>query len=179
MIIFINGAFGVGKTTVAEQLVARIPNSLLFDAEEVGGFLRTVLKPIDNTDDFQHLPMWRTLTITTARLLKETYGRHLVMPMTIWHRPYFDEIIGGLRAIEPDFYHFCLTATEKTLYERLQARGDSPEVFRWCWKQDEQCLAAFQSPAFAVHIATDDASPTALMAEILGAIQHTNTSGGG
>jgi broad-specificity NMP kinase len=27
MIIFINGAFGVGKTTVAELLVSRLPNS--------------------------------------------------------------------------------------------------------------------------------------------------------
>ncbi len=34
MIIFINGAFGVGKTTIAENLVSRIPNSLLFDPEE-------------------------------------------------------------------------------------------------------------------------------------------------
>jgi dephospho-CoA kinase len=31
MIIFINGSFGVGKTTVAEMLVKRISNSLLFD----------------------------------------------------------------------------------------------------------------------------------------------------
>ena len=28
MIILINGSFGVGKTTVAELLVKRIPNSL-------------------------------------------------------------------------------------------------------------------------------------------------------
>lgn len=37
MIIFINGALGVGKTTVAELLVSRLSNSLLYDPEEVGG----------------------------------------------------------------------------------------------------------------------------------------------
>jgi deoxyadenosine/deoxycytidine kinase len=31
MILFINGSFRVGKTTVAEMLVKRISNSLLFD----------------------------------------------------------------------------------------------------------------------------------------------------
>jgi len=35
VIIFINGSFGVGKTTVAEKLVSRLPDSLLYDPEEV------------------------------------------------------------------------------------------------------------------------------------------------
>jgi thymidylate kinase len=34
MIILINGSFGVGKTTVAELLVKRIPNSLPIPARE-------------------------------------------------------------------------------------------------------------------------------------------------
>ncbi len=53
MIIFINGAFGVGKTTVAELLVSRLPNGLLFDPEEVGGAPSRMLRPIATFDDFQ------------------------------------------------------------------------------------------------------------------------------
>ena len=45
MIVFINGPFGVGKTTVAERLVGRLPGSLLFDAELVGSFLRRIVAP--------------------------------------------------------------------------------------------------------------------------------------
>lgn len=36
MFIMINGAFGVGKTTTASKLQERMPNSILFDPEEVG-----------------------------------------------------------------------------------------------------------------------------------------------
>ncbi len=48
MIVFINGTFGVGKTTAAERLVVRLPGSLLFDAELVGSLLRRIVAPIEN-----------------------------------------------------------------------------------------------------------------------------------
>ena len=141
MIIFVNGAFGVGKSTVAQMLAARLPNSLLFDAEMVGYFLRAVVPKEALTDDFQDLPMWRTLTVATARLLREQYSRTLIMPMTIWHRPYFDEILGGLRTDDPAVHHFTLTATEETLRTRLLGRDDRPETFAWCWARAQHCLA--------------------------------------
>ncbi len=173
MIVFLNGAFGVGKTTLAERLVARLPNSLLYDAEEVGYFLGKIVAPIDRPDDFQHLPMWRSLTVTTAHLLRQTYGRTLVMPMTIWRRPCFDEVLGGLRAGDPEVYHFSLTATAETLAGRLRRRGDSPEVFAWCWARAERCIAAFQDPVFAVQIATDGKTPDELTAELLALLPAT------
>ena len=37
MIILVNGSFGVGKTTVAELLVNRIPNSLLYEPRNSWG----------------------------------------------------------------------------------------------------------------------------------------------
>lgn len=171
MIVFLNGAFGVGKTTVAERLAERIPNSLLFDAEEVGYFLRKVVAPVEQPDDFQHLPIWRTLTIDTARWLSERYGRTLIMPMTIWRAAYFEEVISGLRAFEPALHHFCLTATEQTLVERLRGRGDRPEVLAWCLEQARQCLAAFTAPAFAEHLATDGKTPDALVEMILSRLE--------
>src|SRR5207248_3034148 len=130
--------------TVAERLVEILPNSFLFDAEEVGQFLNKVLGSIDQPDDFQHYPMWRSLVVTTAKLLRQSYDRDLIMPMTIWHLPYFDEVIGGLRRIEPSFYHFCLTASVVTIQERLRRRGTGPGT--WTWDRAERCHAAFQSP---------------------------------
>jgi 2-phosphoglycerate kinase len=53
MIIFINGAFGVGKTSVATELSSLIPDSLMFDPEEIGFMLRNILGSIDKKDDFQ------------------------------------------------------------------------------------------------------------------------------
>jgi AAA domain len=155
MIIFINGAFGVGKTTIAETLVSRIPNSLLFDPEEVGYFLRNVVNPIEQFEDFQDLAMWRPLVVITAKMLKETYGRTLVMPMTIWHLPYFKEVLAGLRQFEPDLYHFCLTASVETIHNRLKMRPNSSQAYAWCNERIERCVEAFKLPEFAVQIATD------------------------
>ncbi len=173
MIVFINGAFGSGKTTVAQQLESLLPNSLLFDPEEVGFFLRNVLKHIDDPDDFQHYPMWRSLVVTTAQLLRERYGRTLIMPMTIWHLPYFDEVIGGLRQIEPEFHHFCLIASTATIHERLERRGETPGG--WSWERAERCCTAFRSPRFETKILSEVASPDEISATILTALESFTT----
>ncbi len=168
MIIFINGSFGVGKTTVAELLVNRIPNSLLYDPEEIGICLSNIVRPIEHFEDFQDLTMWRTLTITTAKLLKETYRRTLVIPMTLWYKPHFHEIISGLKQNESNLFHFCLTATTKTIYERLEGRRSEhqPEAFAWICQRVERCVAAFQSPTFATQIVTNDKTPDEIASEI-------------
>ena len=169
MIILINGSFGVGKTTVAELLVKRIPNSLLYDPEVVGSCLSHVVRPFEQFEDFQDLPMWRTLTITTAQLLKQTYKRTLVVPMTLWYEPYFHEIISGLKQFEPDLLHFCLTASAQTIFERLEVRRSehTQEDYSWICQRVEGCVDAFQSAAFAMHIGTERRIPDEIASEIL------------
>ncbi len=173
MIIFINGAFGVGKTTTAELLAARLPNSLFFDAEMVGYFLRRIIPASEQPDDFQNLPMWRTLTIATAHQLRQNYGWTLVMPMSIWHRPYFDEILGGLRAAGEEIHHFCLTATMETLEARIRA---SNEAIEWRLAHAERCIAAFQTPAFATQVPTDGKTPETIVEKILARLPRERTA---
>lgn len=172
MIVFINGAFGVGKTTLAELLLARIKNSLLFDAEEVGVFLSHVVQPIVTFDDFQDLPMWRTLTVETAKQLKLSYGRTLIMPMTIWYQPYFEEVMTGLRQSEPHLYHFCLTASAETIAARLRQRNYLPETQAFSYEHIEPCVAAFKSPLFAQQLDTEEKLPEELAEEIQAYIRN-------
>jgi chloramphenicol 3-O-phosphotransferase len=154
MIIFINGAFGVGKTTVAKHLVRLLPNAMLFDPEEVGFCLRSILSSIDPVDDFQHYPMWRSLTVHIARLLQESYGRDLVIPMTIWRRAFFNEVVGGLKEFEKDVRHFCLIAPIQTIHERLNRRGEqSPGS--WAHLQAVKAVAAFESSLFETRVYAD------------------------
>lgn len=162
----------MGKTTLAEFLVARIEHSLLFDAEEVGIFLGHVVRPIVTFDDFQDLPMWRTLTIETARQLSQTYRRALIMPMTIWHQPYFEEVMTGLRQFEPALHHFCLTASAETIAARLRQRNYLPETHAFCYEHIEPCVQAFKSPLFALQLDTEEKTPTELAEIILATIQH-------
>lgn len=164
MIVFLNGTFGVGKTTIATQLLERLPGSLLFDAELVGYFLRHIVAPIENPADFQDLALWRSLTVTTAQQLRATYGRTLIMPMTIWRPDYFNEVIGGLRASEPALHHFTLTARPETLEARIRRSGEAVE-----WRLDhlQRCTTALAAPDFATHIATDDKTPTEVVEAIV------------
>jgi hypothetical protein len=54
MILWINGTFGAGKTSTANELVQLLPHARIFDPEQVGYMLRHVLtEPID---DFQDWP---------------------------------------------------------------------------------------------------------------------------
>jgi hypothetical protein len=69
MIIWINGAFGAGKTTLAEELSRHFPEAVLFDPEYVGYLLRHWV-PVP-TGDFQDLPSWRELVIATALSLRK------------------------------------------------------------------------------------------------------------
>lgn len=49
MIIWINGAFGVGKSHTSYELVRRLRNAFLFDPEQVGFFLRKYLPSLTKT----------------------------------------------------------------------------------------------------------------------------------
>ncbi|GAA1918946.1 hypothetical protein GCM10009837_50220 [Streptomyces durmitorensis] len=78
MIVWVNGSFGVGKTTTSERLVELIPASRLFDTEEVGYMLHHVLGPLQEEADFQHWTPWRRLVVETARELLAYTGDTLV-----------------------------------------------------------------------------------------------------
>jgi hypothetical protein len=161
MIILINGAFGIGKTTVAKCLASKLDNSLIFDPEVAGTFVRKITNPVrtgtENTDDYQDIELWRTLTVHVAGELHKKYGRHLIIPMTIANLDYFREIKEGFGRIDPTLHHFCLTGSAFTIYKRLLKRGTI--IGSWPFRQTARCLEAFQSPEFAIHIDTEKASP--------------------
>ena len=57
MLLWVNGAFGAGKTTAAEGLAATRPSTRVFDPELVGFLLRRLI--VEPVDDFQSWPAWR------------------------------------------------------------------------------------------------------------------------
>ncbi|MDW0117932.1 AAA family ATPase [Sporosarcina thermotolerans] len=161
MIVMINGAFGVGKTSVANKLLQKLDGAMLFDPEEVGYMLRHIIPEDEKleherTGDFQDLDMWKPLTVEVAKQLRETYGKDLIVPMTIYTKEYFDTIHSGFLQIDPETYHFCLTAKKETIHDRLIERGE--EEGNWCFAQTDKCLEGFKNPCLGQFISTDDAS---------------------
>ncbi|MEW2547405.1 NUDIX hydrolase [Streptomyces sp. NPDC047002] len=125
MIVWINGAFGAGKTAVARELVDLIPNSTLYDpgpvGEEVGRLLPK--QRLAEVDDYRDLPMWRRLVVDTAAALLAEVGGVLVVPMTLLAQDHRDEMFGALAARRIPVRHVLLTQDETILRERLAERG--------------------------------------------------------
>ncbi|WP_031510343.1 NUDIX hydrolase [Streptomyces megasporus] len=128
MIVWLNGAFGVGKTTAARELVELLPDSILFDPGRIGDELRAILprKRLDEVPDYRDLPAWRRLVVETATALHGEVGGTLVTPMTLLRQEYRDEIFGGLAARRIPVRHVLLDVEETILRERVDRRGEPP-----------------------------------------------------
>ncbi|MGR6898865.1 AAA family ATPase [Rummeliibacillus sp. BSL5] len=169
MIIMINGAFGVGKTTIANTLQNEIEHSMIYDPEEIGYMLRNVI-PIDikrtesTTGDFQDLELWKELTVDVAKRLITKYKINLIVPMTIRKIEYFHFIYNGFKSIDDQTYHFCLSASKETIYERLRLRGE--EEGNWCFQQTDKCLEAYNQYDFGEYIDTEKVSIIEIIQEI-------------
>jgi 8-oxo-dGTP pyrophosphatase MutT (NUDIX family) len=143
VIVWINGAFGAGKTTAARELIELIPNSTLFDPEDIGAAVVRLLPPKHLTEvgDFQDLPIWRRLVIDTAAAMLAELGGTLVVPMTLLRQEYRDEIFGGLAARRITVRHVLLAPAETILRERIAGREIPPtlppgEMGRGHWAYD-------------------------------------------
>ncbi|MFC6332988.1 AAA family ATPase [Paenibacillus septentrionalis] len=161
MIIMINGAFGAGKTSAAYMLHQMLDNSLVFDPEEIGDMLRKIVPEHirdekERTDDFQDMELWRILTVDTARELIGKYNKDLIIPMTIYKTDNFEYILNGLKSIDPALHHFCLLASESTIKQRLQKRGDALDG--WTYQQTLKCTQALTDSRFEQFIETDNIS---------------------
>ena len=147
MIIWVNGEFGAGKTTVAKELQLRLPDAMSFDPEDIG-FLLWKSAPAPKPDDFHDVPAWRTLTAEFALALTAEYGRPLIVPMTVVNPEYLPEIepigMAGERLL-----HVLLDVPAEELRRRISAQvkfEDDPEqdagarAFRL--RNVERCVAA-------------------------------------
>ncbi|MFF1405934.1 NUDIX domain-containing protein [Streptomyces sp. NPDC058294] len=129
-VVWINGAFGAGKTTAARELIELIPHSTLFDPEVIGGALAHLLPPkrLAEVGDFQDLPVWRRLVVDTAAAMLADLGGTLVVPMTLLRQEYRDEIFGGLAARRIAVHHLLLAPAETILRERTAGREIPPDL---------------------------------------------------
>jgi hypothetical protein len=160
VLIWINGAFGAGKTHTAHELHRRLPGSHVADPELIGFAMHKML-PAAARDDFQDLPGWRAAVVATLRAAEQAADGPVIVPMTIVRADYFDEIVGALRT-DVDLRHVTLVASPATLQARLGTRLEAlgSRVFggdgTWAMRQIDRCVTALADPRFATHVPTDD-----------------------
>ncbi|WP_406330186.1 AAA family ATPase [Streptomyces sp. NBC_00203] len=133
MILWLNGTFGAGKTTTAKELTARLPESRLFDTEQVGYMLWHVLgKP----RDFQDFPPWRGLVVETARQVLDYVGGTLVVTQTVLNEEYWREIRTGLTEAGIPIRHYLLHTDHDTLVHRIETDTDPENAGARQWRLD-------------------------------------------
>ena len=174
MIIWLNGGFGAGKTTLAAELRRRLPDSVVFDPEDLGITLWKWLPP---NDDFQDLASWRELVVATAVSLRKHHAGTLVVPMSLVRDDYRTEILGGLADAGEEVLHVFLTADFSVLWERILARSpvpDTPETgesaAEWARVRVEAAVAAAEhQPSGTLLLRSDRLSTSDLADEVLAA----------
>ena len=167
-VIWLNGAFGVGKTTVARALASRLPDALILDPEDIGRMLRKIVAADPRTSDFQDIPSWRRLTVATIESVLRDHPGPLVVPMTIVDPIYFDETVGRLRRSDITLHHFTLAASPTVIRRRLLCRVAVPWATWWALRRVERCANALRSPVFATHVDTENRSVADIVTTILG-----------
>ncbi|MEV0097218.1 NUDIX hydrolase [Streptomyces sp. NPDC050738] len=174
MIVWINGAFGAGKTTAARELIDLIPNSTFYDPEVMGGALRHLLpqKRLAEVTDYQDLPIWRRMVVDAAAALLAEVGGVLVVPMTLLRQEYRDEIFGSLAARRIPVRHVLLTTDETILRQRIEGReefdGDpegSERVRQWAQDRIEPYRTALGWLRSDAHVIDNSALTPAATAE--------------
>ncbi|WP_161487968.1 AAA family ATPase [Paenibacillus glacialis] len=156
MIIWINGAFGSGKTQTSSELFRRIPNSFIYDPENTGYFIRkNIPKPI-HKGDFQDFVMWRQFNYSMLKTIHDEFSGTIIVPMTIVSPEYFSEIVDRLREDGITVNHFTLCASKNTLLKRLRSRGEGKNS--WAARQIDRCIAGLSHEVFQDHLDTDEMS---------------------
>ncbi|MBX7169805.1 MAG: AAA family ATPase [Pyrinomonadaceae bacterium] len=177
MILFINGSFGVGKTTVGRILKKQIKGSVLYNPEWFGSVLMRL--PINfrgsGTDDFQDLDLWRKSVVYGIKLFRFFARETVIVPMAFSRKDYFEEILREISQFDNKIRIFCLKAGFEIIVKRLQHRGEKIEESEnnWTIRKARICLKAHKNDFFGESIDTTGINAGEVAAEILKRMSKT------
>lgn len=168
-VVWINGAFGAGKTTAARLLLRAIPGAVLFDPEDVGALLRPVLQPVAAVRDFQRWSAWREVVAATlnavAHELPDEGPRLVIVPQTVTNESYWVQIRD---AIDPRIDVTCVALCVDPDEHRRRVDDDveEPGALRWRLMNFEHFVTAEWIPEAFESIDTSALGPEAVAAVI-------------
>ena len=148
MVIWVNGAFGAGKTSLVEKLKNRWPQALVYDPELTGSMLFKIL-PQESGKNFQDLPIWRSLVASTILQLRQQYQRPLLVPMTLVDSAYLAEIFDELSEAGETIHHYYLDIDSHQLRDRIRQQiidpknqSEDEKIKKWRLDQIGRCMQA-------------------------------------
>lgn len=153
MIIWISGAYGVGKSTLADALVCKIDNAMVFDAEKVGDAVRENYPEEPYGAIYEDYPLWCEFNYMLLKDIHSRFHRNILVPMTLIRPGSYDRIIKRLSDDGIDTRLIILEAAYQCIHDRILARGE--EEGCWCMeniRMSSDCSAAIPN---GCHIMTD------------------------
>lgn len=124
-VYWLNGAYGIGKSTVAERLTKRLGKAHVFDAEEVGNaILDNYPEDARHSVTFEDYPLWRE---TNYKLLLDIYRKYdgdIIIPMTLLREVSYIDIIKKLEDAGATVKYVFLDGNRETVHDRILARGN-------------------------------------------------------
>lgn len=163
MIIWISGAYGVGKSTLADAMAAKINNVLIFDAEEVGNAVRGSYPGCPYGYIFEDYPLWGEFCYMLLRDVHEKFHKDILVPMTLLRKDSYG-IIDKLNRDGIDTRLIVLEAGYQTVRDRILARGE--EEGCWCMENIEPSISGCASLP-GIHIQTGGKTVDELCSEVM------------
>ena len=167
MIIWISGAYGVGKSTLADAMAAKINNVLIFDAEEVGNAVRGSYPGCPYGYIFEDYPLWGEFCYMLLKDVHEKFHKDILVPMTLLLKDSYG-IIDKLNRDGIDTRLIVLEAGYQTVRDRILARGE--EEGCWCMENIEPAISGCAALP-GIHIRTGGKTVDELCDEVLNQIR--------
>lgn len=165
MILWINGPYGVGKSSLAEKLRDMNPYSFIFDAEQVGTSVRDNMpKELFNGYIFEGYPLWFTLCAALLADITERYAGEIYVPMTLVYPDSFEKIRGPLEKKGILVRHILLESSYDLIHDRILARGETEDC--WCMRHINLCIQNQKDFKDAIRIKSFGKSVSELAAEV-------------
>ncbi len=174
-VVWLNGGFGVGKTTTAALLAERPelgPHPFVLDPEIVGTALARSVPPGLTGGDFQSLPMWLDTVVATTAWVDERVDGAVVVPMTILDADRWERLRRATGDRGVDLVTVFLAASEPVLRERILQRPTEEADHDWCLGHIAATVAAGAALAVDALIATDDRTPAEVAAAVVGTVRR-------
>ena len=166
MIIWISGPYGVGKSTLADAIAAKMNNALIFDAEEVGNAVRENYPDCPYGYIFEDYPLWGEFCYRLLKDIHETFHKDILVPMTLLRRRSYS-IIEKLLCDGIDARLVVLEASYQTVHDRILARGEEEDC--WCMENIELARAGCEALP-GIHVQTDRKTVDELCSEVMNQI---------
>lgn len=164
MIVWISGAYGVGKSTLARALAKKMENARLFDAELVGDAVRGNYPDDPYGYIFEDYPLWGRFCQALLRDIHENFGGNILVPMTLLRAHSYGDIIQPLLDARIDTRLLILEASHASIHDRILSRGE--EEGCWCMENiGFSSQGASELPG--VHIDTEGKSVEQITGEVM------------